>query len=255
MEKMSQNSRHSGHHPDTLVCSYHDADIYYRDLDLFQPGQWLNDACINICLRLLEYQDSHSDSGTRSQILLLDPAVASFIRLQCRDNDEFQEVYAGNQLVSKDYVFVPINDNQSFVTSSSHWSLLVMHVPSSQFWHFDSHGSHNTESAKAFAQFLVHCCRVSNHPAYTTESAKLTFKNVRCSHQQNGYDCGVYVLMNTELLFRYLITGSSSATGGLLKIEEWIENQCSCGWEGTSDIYASRYRMEKRQEIEQLRGT
>lgn len=71
-----------------LLISYNDADVYDRDADLLRPGRWLNDACINFCLRRLEETVSES-------VFLFDPALASYLRLQCTEVDEFEELRRG----------------------------------------------------------------------------------------------------------------------------------------------------------------
>lgn len=55
---------------------------------------------------------------------------------------------------TREWIVTPINDNQSFSSSSSHWSVLLMHVESGRFWHYDSHGQSNYTSASAFAHKL-----------------------------------------------------------------------------------------------------
>lgn len=242
---------------DVLLCSFNDADVYARDLKLMRPGQWLNDACINICLRLLE---AALEESIKHKILLMDPSVASFLRLQCSEDDEFQEVYTGNQLASKEYILVPINDNESFANSSSHWSLLIMHVPSLQFWHLDSHGSYNYSSAFAFAGLLVYCYRVSGH-VYDNNRDEvpglkdLRFRQVPCPQQGNGYDCGVYVLMFAESLCSYLSRshGEDVIDDNVSVVDQWIVAQNLAGWREISDSRAEVYRQQKHEEIIRLR--
>lgn len=246
--------------PDSLVCSFNDADIYVRDLRLFQSRQWLNDACINVCLRLIEENQrlfGQSPEAGR-KILLLDPAVASFLRLQCSEPDEFQEFFVGNALGEKLFVCVPVNDNQSFESSSSHWSLLIMYTPTHEFWHFDSHGGHNNESARAFAQILCSCFA----PGITD---RLKFSSVACAQQRNGYDCGIYTLLHLtriyELLIQFLSSSApqadvveSSMDDDSFKVifENWIQEQQRDHWSTINETTAAQYRQQKFTEIRSL---
>ena len=147
-----------------LLVSYKDADVYDRDAVLFKNKNWLNDSCINFCLRRMEI--------STDRLLLMDPSVVSFLRLQCSDEDEYEEIrqgkysissfffqycrnpisatsLTGTRIASKEWVFVPINDNESFQSSSTHWSSLILHIPSQKFWHYDSCHQQNYASAMA----------------------------------------------------------------------------------------------------------
>lgn len=126
-----------------MIVSLLDADIYHRDLILFQSGNWLNDACINYCFRRLEIKISDES------ILLLDPSVVSFLRLQCDDDEEYAELAVGTDILQKTWVFIPINDCDSFSHASTHWSLLLLHVSTGKLYHFDSSGTHNLRAAES----------------------------------------------------------------------------------------------------------
>ncbi len=127
------------------VCTFNDADIYENDLNLFHTGGWLNGSCIHYCLQCL---DSPTD------FLLLDPAVVSFLRLQCENDEDFADFKTGNALDSKTWVFIPVNDNQFFGGVSSHWSLMVWHIPSRRFWHMDSCRDSNLSAAITLGKIL-----------------------------------------------------------------------------------------------------
>jgi hypothetical protein len=178
---------------DSLLVSYLDADIYQRDLLLFQPGAWLNDSCINFCLK----RRIKSDSG----ILTLDPAVVSFLRLQAdeEDDDELTISLGINNAV---WLFAPVNDNDSFNASSNHWSLLLYHIRSGNSFHFDSSSGYNREaSIKVAARIAIFTksCRAGIFTAQQT-----VFQVSGCPQQHNGYDCGVFCLLFAEHIVAYL---------------------------------------------------
>jgi sentrin-specific protease 8 len=89
-------------------------------------------------------------------------------------------------------VFFPVPSVER--TINKHWSLLVWRPRNTKgsptFYHFDSCGNINSQSAKRLAQaiasaFHVHCG---------------AFRNARTPKQMNGYDCGIYVMLIAEYL-------------------------------------------------------
>ena len=134
-----------------ILSTIKDANIYDRDLVLLRPGNWLNDSCINYCLRRLEFQISDE------AVLLLDPAVASFLVIQCDDDDEYADLSTGLEILKRKWIFVPISNSDSFTVLSSHWSLLVVHTDSGNMYHFDSGGNSNRKACEttAFKMFQL----------------------------------------------------------------------------------------------------
>lgn len=125
------------------VIDYHDALLYRRDVDLFNDGQWLNDSCINFIFRVFEY----FSFPQLHDVLFLDPSVASYIKLQALDDDDIRDLDRGNRFNERKWILVPVNDNTSFGSSSSHWSLLVINCSSHQMYHMDSHAPMNHKAA------------------------------------------------------------------------------------------------------------
>jgi hypothetical protein len=95
--------------------------------DLVLAAQWLNDQCINYYFRVLEFSTFKDEPA----FLFMDPAVVSFLMLQCEgaspaaparlpgvhltpaphrvaDEDEVQEVTDGQQLLARRLVFTPV---------------------------------------------------------------------------------------------------------------------------------------------------
>lgn len=125
-----------------ILTSLLDANIYGNDLALFRPGNWLNDSCINYCFRRLEQEIQ------QKSILFMDPSVVSFLLIQCTTAEEYCELSLGVQIMERTWVFIPVNNSDTFDTPSSHWSLLVLHVSSGKSFHFDSCGMSNNRAAQ-----------------------------------------------------------------------------------------------------------
>lgn len=129
-----------------LLFSFKDVDVYPQQLGYFRPGQWLDDTCINLCFRLTE------DEMRPDQVLLMDPAVVSFIRMQIDEEEEFEDLVRGQSLEKYSWIFFPISDSSSFSSSGTHWSLLLCHYPTLSFFYIDSAGTYNYSSSKEFAE-------------------------------------------------------------------------------------------------------
>jgi hypothetical protein len=130
------------------LFTFKDVDIYQHHADFFQPGQWLDDTCINLCFRCFE-----NDSPVlENKVLLLDPAVVSFLRMQVDDEEEFEELLQGQHLLDHNWVFFPISDSGSFEQRGTHWSVVLLHVPTISFFYFDSCGEYSKKSAKQFVK-------------------------------------------------------------------------------------------------------
>jgi hypothetical protein len=91
--------------------------------------------------------------------LLLDPAVVSFLNLQVEDDDEYEELAHGIALSDRVWLAVPINDNSSFGSSSSHWSIMICCLREGKAYHFDSSNNYNFSAAK---RTLAKISRLSN---------------------------------------------------------------------------------------------
>lgn len=180
---------------DELLVNYNDAVVYGRDWKLIAGCGWLNDACINYQLQRLQ-----SKYNSKKTVLLLDPAVTSFLVHQADDED--RQDFIRDQLGPNiETVLIPINDSmmtteqQNGTTKmwwqnpGTHWTLL--HWSKQRKWieHFDSAvSSGNRAAAETVARVLG-----------WKDSAILT---PSVPQQTNGYDCGVHVLITVEHILK-----------------------------------------------------
>ncbi|KPI96998.1 Sentrin-specific protease 8 [Papilio xuthus] len=92
----------------------------------------------------------------------------------------------------KQFVFFALNDNNSpDMAGGSHWSLLVYSKMESCFFHLDSSSGSNHNVAWDFASHLM---------SYLAKQGTISFSDKECQQQSNGYDCGIHVICNTEVL-------------------------------------------------------
>lgn len=201
-----------------------------RDLILFQPGNWLNDACINYSFRRLE------SKILDPSILLLDPAVVSFLRIQCVDDDEYAELADGTGILRKTWVFIPINDCDSFSHASSHWSLLLLHVSTGKIYHFDSSGRQNQKAAESTSIKIYKLLgKVRGHPDIPIMQLILNTPK-----QNNGNDCGAYVVLQTEAILSRILSNEP-----ILVVDyDWTEFSSEIVTEKSSDYFREKMYNE-----------
>jgi Ulp1 family protease len=199
----------------TYLFSFKDLPVYSCDLDLFRDRQWLNDVCIGLAYRLMDDElltsdqcDRYSSASTATTpVLLLDPAVVSFLQLQVDDDDEYQQLAGGLAVNSFEWLFLPVNDRVRFDAESTHWSLLVCHVPTGSLFHCDSHGNYNSPAVHLLAPKLQRLLLLSTTSITSTTmmnrnrpKAPAIVVSIDVPQQRNGYDCGVYVVLFTKCL-------------------------------------------------------
>jgi hypothetical protein len=125
------------------LLDYHDAVIYLTDERLLQPGGWLNDRLINFSFRYFEFAKEFDKT-----ILLMDPSVVSFLRIQCTDAEDYIDLARGIDLPSRKLILMPCNDSVDFESSSTHWSLVAYELDTGLAIHLDSHHDFNLNSAR-----------------------------------------------------------------------------------------------------------
>ena len=95
-------------------------------------------------------------------------------------------------LPNKRVIYLAINDNSNHTAGGTQWSLLVYLQNKNGFFHYDSYGSSNSFHAKQVAEKL--------EAFLGRKGNKLAFVEEKAPAQQNSYDCGMYVICNTEAL-------------------------------------------------------
>lgn len=192
----------------TAYRNYQGCIIYSEDLNCLEDGNWLNDTCIHMSMFRLQSE------YPQSSLLFMDPTVISYFNLQLDTSEQILFI-KDLDLLMKSYVFIPISDRISLTSPSTHWSLLVLHVPSLSFLHFDSIANKNKEAANITMKNLCSAFEYSNIP-YEVPQAKTP-------QQSNSYDCGVYTVLMAETLAVELI----GANADLPSLKEHLEKTLS----------------------------
>ncbi|XP_028922484.1 sentrin-specific protease 8 [Ornithorhynchus anatinus] len=173
---------------DPVVLSYMDSLLRQSDLRLLDPPNWLNDHIIGFAF---EYFASGQFVDCSEQVCFVSPEVTQFIK--CTSCPEEVALFLEPlNLPQKQVVFLPINDNSSQAAGGTHWSLLVYEQEKNGFSHYDSHSRSNSVHARQVAGKL--------EAFLGKRGDKTVFVEEKTPAQQNSYDCGMYVICNTEAL-------------------------------------------------------
>lgn len=167
-----------------IKLTYGSATLRQKDIDLYEPGQWLNDQCI---LFYFEYLTRKVEK----EMLFLDPG-ASYLLLFENDLEDLAAAMCNVSLARRKFIFCAINDNNNpMAAGGGHWTLLVYDPTRNQGFHYDSLGMHSSNCENSQNILSKLCILLSLPPA--------TLTNIILNEtQSNGSDCGVYILMIAE---------------------------------------------------------
>lgn len=172
---------------DPVVLSYQDSLLRRSDVSLLEGPHWLNDQVIGFAF---EYFAVERFKSLGDAVGFISPEVTQFIK--CASCQEELAVFLEPlRLESRRWVFLAVNDNSNQAAGGSHWSLLLYQRDSGHFSHYDSQSGGNATHARRIAAKLQ---------AFLGTGTDVPFVEEPCPSQQNSYDCGMYVICNTEAL-------------------------------------------------------
>ncbi|KAJ2760435.1 hypothetical protein IWQ57_006307 [Coemansia nantahalensis] len=172
------------------LFTYHDASVYASDLPSLHVGHWVSDAILAFYFEYLTHEILRGDDT----MLLLKPALVQFLRQQTDVKAAQAALPAGAG--KKQLVFVPIHSGDAGrADGASHWSLLVLctNGESPAFHYFDSRANANYAHALATKERMGQVLLGGMHAHMHTHS---------CPQQENGFDCGVFVILFIDILVR-----------------------------------------------------
>lgn len=124
--------------------------------------------------------------------LFVPPSITQLIKMAAEDARTFLDPLNAD---SKDVLFFAVNDNKDNRAGGLHWSLLVFSRNEEAFFGFDSARNFNEEATAQLVGVLKR--------AFHMPWAQLV--RIDSLQQSNGYDCGIYLLANTEAICRYYL--------------------------------------------------
>ncbi|XP_015599373.1 sentrin-specific protease 8 [Cephus cinctus] len=170
-----------------VVLSYYDCLLRRADVNLLKGPCWLNDALVGF---YFEYLNRKFQDADTNKSLFISPEMTQLLKLS--DISEYDIFLEPINVSSSAFVFFPLNNCDSRVNAGgSHWSLLVFSRPEKICFHFDSSKGINRDIAKEFSRKIMD---------YLLGKGLGSFTEVNCPQQDNGYDCGLFVLCFTDIL-------------------------------------------------------
>ena len=174
-----------------ILLTYYSATLRQEDLMLVSPGNWLNDQVI------LFYFEYLTHSHCREDCILIDPCTAFVILIE-DDLEDLQESLSQLDFSRKKFVILPVIDHLNRATrGGSHWTLLVMDIQVGAAYYYDSMNGDGRNKSNAL-NILEKFSRVLRIDVPNLEIIRIKYP------QNNGCDCGVYVLMVAEQVYKDL---------------------------------------------------
>lgn len=191
--------------------------------EAFDPGQWLCDGSISFaatCLAALGGTGAGAMwRNMPKTVSLLDPAMAYWLALQDnpRDVDEAKHELKFQDL---DLVLCPINDSNDAGRADSglHWTLLACwgRKPGGGLRNFRYYDSLRFglmgEQVVPQAQLLANRFAAPAGSSFSGRVAHVRMGD--CARQTNFFDCGVYVLLFSEIIIGVFVDSSERFSGG-----------------------------------------
>ncbi|KAG8320320.1 SUMO1 sentrin specific peptidase 8 [Homalodisca vitripennis] len=156
-------------------------------------NEWIQDDVISL------YFDFLLRSIVMEDVYFMNPCISQAIK--CAESiDGLLE----QEMISKAYVFIPINDSEGAMdVSGSHWSLMLYAKTEKTFYYFDSMKNYNLNHAKdIFTKMESHMC----------SSGPCCFIEVKCPQQRDGIECGVYMLFFVDWLIKIIWAQEDNGT-------------------------------------------
>lgn len=168
-------------------------NLYQRDIaTCYTPLAWLNDEIINSYLNVLVHYLRQS-AGNLNEAPRYH-AFNSFFYSNLRDRG-YQAVrrwanrakIGGPALLNVDTVFVPVHEH-------AHWTLMVVRPVDRTIEYFDSLGGAGAKQVRAIKEWL------HGELGAKFDEDEWTVLPSKSSHQDNGSDCGVFLLTNAKAI-------------------------------------------------------
>lgn len=183
---------------DEIILSYNDAVLRRSDLGILKGPHFLND-------RLIEFYFSYLSSTYPCEETLLVPPSISFWLQNCPDEESLKSFIQPLNLPTKKMIFFPVNNNRdvTLAEGGSHWSVLVFHREANVFVHHDSFRGSNGSYAKML-------CKSVNSFVGSSDFETRYLKFESSPQQENGYDCGLFVVAIARVICSWYTSGGSS---------------------------------------------
>lgn len=244
--------------------------------ETFGPRQWLNDASISLAYAQLAAGGAIAAGGGNPLpefVLLMDPATAFWLTLQ-EDLDQVEEVKGVLKLQDRQLVLCPINDSRDGgkADAGTHWTLLVCwdrgcgSGESTASSSLPPGQSNSQSSAGPFSRFCYYDSLLggsgtsggANLAQARTLASRLAGRDVQvlpdnCPNQTNCFDCGIYVLLFSEIIARAFIESHDRGFGAqpspYASKTSWSFAEAHDGWSHSQPVWQSRVESVTPMEV------
>lgn len=165
---------------DGVLVNKNNIEVRVRDFKTLAPRRWLNDTIIEFFMKCIELQTPKTVAFNSFFYSNLSRKGYQGVRRWMKKKKA--------QITDLEKVFVPINLNQS------HWSLGMIDITNQKILYVDSLSDGPSPMSFAILKDLQ---------SYVIEESngklgeEFDLVHVDCPQQPNGFDCGIYVCMNT----------------------------------------------------------
>lgn len=183
----------SGDDIDSLLADFKNVPVTTRSLHTLLPGKWLNDEVINFTIELFNERATKISSPTCYVM-----TTHFYNKLAGEDGNSFDYAQVKRwkkkqNLSEYDMIFVPIHSE-----SEKHWTVAVINLKERRFEYYDSLLGHPGRILTNLQNYMkekgINVDGWSHEPTSSVQPK-----------QENGFDCGVFMLMTIDLRMRGML--------------------------------------------------
>lgn len=174
-----------------LIYKVQNNALYDTDVQRIEGNAWITDSILRYAGTIIELAANESCESHHKNVLLFPGSMLHLVRTAIRSiTDNLLKFW---NFFDARYVLLPFNNSTEPMQSGSHWSLIIWDtnyspLQTSKFYYYDSINGSAKILAYEAAEFLCKYYEIPNFEFIVKESPQ----------QENGYDCGMFVLAFME---------------------------------------------------------
>lgn len=198
----------SGPHDQDVVRDKFNIDMTRAKIVCLRPRTWLNDEVINFYMCMLKERDDalcRKHKGRKSSHFFNSFFISKLLQIDGKEEYDYKGVRRWSKkfdTFALDKVFAPVN------ISNSHWAMLIIYVQKKEIHYNDSMSGSGSRYLNAARRWVVDEAKDKKGVDLDPSEWKLVSSSRHVPQQENGYDCGVFSIINADfasdnLPFRY----------------------------------------------------
>lgn len=180
-----------------IVIDKFNIDMTMYKIGCLRPRTWLNDEVVNFYMAMLQERDERLSKANPNRTT--SHYFNSFFMTKLQEGNGYS--YAGVKrwskkfdLLSKDKIFVPININ------NTHWTLAVVYIQKKEIHYYDSMSGSGRKYLQPLLNWVRDDAKDKKNVDIDTTQWKLLDRMDYVPQQENGYDCGMFVITCADYL-------------------------------------------------------